>query len=341
MRSTLVQAPGRRRRVLLVEGAPGFEHSFLKRALSRDPGVEVDSVVRKGRNDRGRDTFYIQASGSRSAALADGFPNGRAHLFVYDAVALANLDGDSLAAPQLALAEAFVSVRGGGLLVLGARSFAHGGLLGTPLEDVLPVELTNRSGSAVRTSMTSSREANKLLLTPEGETHPVMQLAPTSEESRKRWSAAPPLAASATLGGPRPGAQVLAVAAGPDGARPIVAVQRSFRPDQRGMHRLSVEARKGSATLGAVETFMLVGGADQELADPRLNEEVLRRIAAATGGQLVDAAEAGQIAGRLAARATDRAPAIQRDLWHNAWSFLAIVVLLSGEWILRRRWGLR
>ena len=32
---------------------------------------------------------------------------------------------------------------------------------------------------------------------------------------------------------------------------------------------------------------------------------------------------------------------IRRDLWHNAWSFLAIVVLLASEWVLRRRWGLR
>ena len=34
-RSVLVQPPSRPRRVLLVEGAPGFEHSFLKRALAR------------------------------------------------------------------------------------------------------------------------------------------------------------------------------------------------------------------------------------------------------------------------------------------------------------------
>src|SRR5262245_30384938 len=36
-RSVLVEPPGRRRRLLMVEGAPGFEHSFLKRALQLDP----------------------------------------------------------------------------------------------------------------------------------------------------------------------------------------------------------------------------------------------------------------------------------------------------------------
>ena len=67
--------------MLLVEGAPGFEHTFLKRALARDPALEVDSVVRKGQNDEGRDTFFIQAAASRSAALATGYPVKRAELF--------------------------------------------------------------------------------------------------------------------------------------------------------------------------------------------------------------------------------------------------------------------
>ena len=64
-RSVLVPAPARPRRVLLVEGAPGFEHSFLKRAWSGDRGLEIDSVVRKGRDDSGADTFYVQAARSR------------------------------------------------------------------------------------------------------------------------------------------------------------------------------------------------------------------------------------------------------------------------------------
>src|ERR1700674_1168858 len=60
-RSVLVSPAGRKRRVLVVEGAPGFEHSFMKRALARDPGLEVDSVVRKGKNAEGQDTFFVHA----------------------------------------------------------------------------------------------------------------------------------------------------------------------------------------------------------------------------------------------------------------------------------------
>ena len=68
-RSVLVQPPTRPRRVLLVQGAPGFEHSFLQRAWSGDTGLEVDSVVRKGKNEQGGDTFYVQAVRPRALAL--------------------------------------------------------------------------------------------------------------------------------------------------------------------------------------------------------------------------------------------------------------------------------
>jgi hypothetical protein len=34
------------------------------------------------------------------------------------------------------------------------------------------------------------------------------------------------------------------------------------------------------------------------------------------------------------------APRLQ-ELWHNAWIFFAVMLLLSAEWVLRRRWGLR
>ena len=46
-----------------------------------------------------------------------------------------------------------------------------------------------------------------------------MQLAAAPDETRKRWEAVPALAAVAPLGGPRPGASVLAVTSGPAARR--------------------------------------------------------------------------------------------------------------------------
>src|SRR2546428_8160406 len=79
-RAVLVSPAGRKRRVLVVEGAPGFEHSFIKRALANDPGLEVDSVTRKGRNSDNQDTFFVQAGAGGAAALAARCPQPRAGL---------------------------------------------------------------------------------------------------------------------------------------------------------------------------------------------------------------------------------------------------------------------
>ena len=451
-RSVLVSPAGRKRRLLILEGAPGHEHSFVTRAWTADPGLEVDSVTRKGKNGDGQDTFFVQAGAGRSAALTGGFPAKREQLYAYDALVIANIEADFFSRAQLAMAADFVAERGGGLLVLGGRSFAQRGLSGTPLEEVLPVELNDRRGGLVRTSRDTGAMAahNKLTVTAEGETHPVMRIGGTPDETRKMWSALPALAASATLGGPRPGATVLALTTAPGGGViPVVAVQRygqgrsmvfageaswrwkmmvassdrtyeffwrqaarwlsspapdpvaislpdapepgdaisvdveardasfapvadatvdatvtqpggatqavklrhadpasgrytaALAPDQPGLYRIHAEARRGTTSLGTADRWMYVGGADREFADPRLNEGFLRRIARNSGGRYVRAGEAARVPAWLEATVPQNAAPERRDLWHEPWAFALVVVLLSAEWILRRRWGLR
>lgn len=225
-RSALVPAAGRPRRVLLVEGAPGFEHSFLRRALMADRGLEIDAVVRKGRDDSGAETFYVQASQSRANALIGGFPNTREALFAYDVVVLANVESDLLTSVQLTLMRAFVVERGGGLLVLGARGFQRQGLRDTPLEDVLPLEVTDRGTSGLAAAAASPGR-NRVALTAAGLEHPVMQLGADPAGNEKRWASVPTLASVSPLGGAKPGASVLAVTGGPGGTpRALIAVQR-------------------------------------------------------------------------------------------------------------------
>jgi uncharacterized membrane protein len=226
-RSALVPAASRPRRVLLVQGAPGFEHSFLRRAWAGDRGLEIDSVVRKGRDDSGAETYYVQAVQSRANALLGGFPNTREALFQYDVVVLANVEPDQLLSAQIALSREFVRERGGGLLVLGARGFQRQGLRDTPLEDVLPLEIIDRGGLVDVVQATASPGRNRVVLTAAGREHPMMQLATDPESNDKRWGSIPALASVSPLGGPKPGASVLAVTGGPGGApRALVAVQR-------------------------------------------------------------------------------------------------------------------
>jgi uncharacterized membrane protein len=447
-RSVLVEPPGRRRRVLVIEGAPGFEHSFMKRALGLDTGIEVDSVVRKGRDAQGDATFFVQSVSERASQLASGFPINRAALYQYDAVILANIEPDFLTRVQLEMIADFVGDRGGGLLVLGAKSFAQQGLMGTPIEEVLPVALSDRSSGVLRASIRRG-ERYTVSITPDGESHPVMRIGGTPDEIARRWGSVPALAGAAALGAPRPGAQVLALIRADDGTRPLIAVQRFGQgrsmvftgeaswhwrmrmpsndrtyelfwrhaarwlsaaspnpvaiaplsglapgeagalsvdvrndefaavPDakvqmrvtlpggetrdvraaitdprvgrysgdltfeQPGIYRVVVEARRGTTVLGTSERWVLVGGADAEMSDPRLNEDVLRRVARASGGRYVAARDASDIPSLLESQAADPGTPSLQDLWHQGWIFAAAIMLLAVEWFLRRHWGLR
>jgi uncharacterized membrane protein len=444
----LVPAPGRPRRILFLEGAPGFEHTFLRRAWQLDPSLEIDSVVRKGRDDRGQDTYYVLAASARTAALATGFPASRDALYAYDAVVLANANLDALPQETLEALADFVGDRGGGLLVLGARALSPHGLAQSSLERVLPLELTDRRGGLARAALPPANRF-KVAITPEGLRHPVTRLGPADAETRRRWGGLPALGGAAPLGAARPGASVLAATQGSTGSIvPLIAVQRfgrgramifggegswrwkmmmpaadrtyeafwrqsarwlaseapepvsvtapadtavgsaapidvsvrdasfepiqdaqvrisvrepdgatrvlasmdaggagrhaaSLVPEEPGLYRVAVEAKRGDVVLASVEQSLLAGGTDPEFVDPRLNETVLRKLAEGSGGRYVRARDAGDVAGALRApRAPSRRPEV-RDLWHNAWSFLLIVALLTTEWALRRRWGLR
>jgi len=449
-RSVLVPPQTGKRRLLVVEGAPGFEHTFLKRALSDDPGLEIDAVVRKGQNDDGRDTFYVQADPSRMAALSSGYPFKRSELFAYDGVIFGNIEADFFTKEQLELTNDFIAQRGGGLLVLGARSFDRQGLAGTALEQALPIDLTDRGSTiTLASAQAPTIEPNTPALTVDGASHPATRLAVTPEENRQKWGSLPALASVAHVGGSRPGAQILAVALTAGGTpQPLIAAQRygqgrsvafageaswrwrmlrpatdtsyetiwrqlarwvtagaqgpvtigamspavpgitdrisvvvrdeDFRPvanaevaiemtapngekrqmpavlstpqdgrysvaarfDQQGVYKLDAIATRGGTPIGRASRPVLVGGVDLEMTQPRLNESVLRRLAAESSGRYIRADQVAQLPSLLRESRAEAGTPEMRDLWHNGWSLLAIVGLLAAEWIARRRVGL-
>jgi uncharacterized membrane protein len=445
-RAVLVEPPGRPRRVLMIEGAPGFEHSFIKRALGADPGLEIDSVVRKGQDVRGTPTYFVQAAEARAPSLATGFPQSREALYEYDALILANVEADALSRPQLQMTADFVDLRGGGLLMLGAKSFVRQGFAGTALEDVLPLRLVDRGAGVIRVSAQQDMRQT-VMLTPDGASHPVMRLSASGND--EKWASLPPLSGAASLGTLRPGAQALALVRTADGPRPLVAVQRygqgrsliftgeaswrwrmqmpsadrthelfwrqtvrwigagardrvsisapsglvpgdtaviavdvrsdAFAPvtdaqvslqvtrpggavrdlhasatdpqagrysaelrfDEPGVYRIRASGPGSPAPLPGAERWLLVGGADLEMADPRLNERVLQRIATASGGQYLPAGQASDLPSYLKEVEPQLAAPQLQELWHNVWIAVAVIILLASEWVLRRRWGLR
>ena len=115
-------------------------------------------------------------------------------------------------------------------------------------------------------------------------------------------------------------------------------------PSRRGVHQVSALVDRGSNALGRAEVAVLVGGADLELTDPRRQDAVLQRVAAASGGRLLDLGDDEDIedlAALLRARAVGEAAPIVHEMLDSLWGFLLVVGVLSVEWGLRRRWGLR
>jgi hypothetical protein len=68
---------------------------------------------------------------------------------------------------------------------------------------------------------------------------------------------------------------------------------------------------------------------------------LLRRIAETTGGRFVTADRAGDLLPLIRNRATTIRARSEHPLWSNPWAFSTLLMLLSAEWFLRRRWMLR
>jgi len=115
----------------------------------------------------------------------------------------------------------------------------------------------------------------------------------------------------------------------------------SFAPERDGVYRFHAEAVRGSTIVGSAERAVYVGGSDREFADPRLNEGFLRRLAEESGGRYARASDASKVLVALDEFARRTPAQERRDAWDRLWVFALLVLLLSSEWALRRRWGLR
>lgn len=153
---------------------------------------------------------------------------------------------------------------------------------------------------------------------------------------------------------PVPGADVDVRVTGPGGRMETLRATRdvtdgedpglfvaAFEPADPGVYRLTVTAAHGGDPLGSATASALVGGADSEMADPRLNTAVLERLAASTGGRVLATDELDGLGELLRVGLPAASYAVRDDAWHNAWSFGLLIGLLLSEWLLRRRWGLR
>lgn len=222
----LVNNEDRIARILYVEELHPWEFKFIKRAIDLDKSLQLVSLVRTG-----PEKFYRQGIRNQNE-LANGFPASKGELFSYQAVIIGSISADFLAQDQLDMLKAFVSERGGGLLMLGGpQSFSQGGWQNTPIAEILPVELLNEADAAKHYFNPLRLKEFKLQLTPEGVRSPILQFSTEEQQNRELWEEIPDLKGYNPVGAAKPGATVLALhpLSQPDREKIILAEQRYGR----------------------------------------------------------------------------------------------------------------
>ena len=107
-----------------------------------------------------------------------------------------------------------------------------------------------------------------------------------------------------------------------------------------GRYRATARAVRDGRLLGRSSCEFAVDRWSLELARSLPDSAALAAMSAATGGRTTGAADVEGWARALPARALDRGDTASTRLWESPFPYLAILALLSAEWIWRRRRGL-
>jgi uncharacterized membrane protein len=110
-------------------------------------------------------------------------------------------------------------------------------------------------------------------------------------------------------------------------------------PREPGAYR--IEARLFGAQEALAEEWLVVEAGGDELADPRADAALLRRLAEGTGGTFVERPEDAPALDELDATRRRSLGLAQNAPFASGWAFLVLVSAFVAEWVLRRRWGRR
>lgn len=242
-------------RILYVSGRPNWEFKFLNRALAEDDQVELVSLIRIAKKEKGFGHFEFRSRPGESVnplfrgfdrtteategydepvlvrlntkdatELAGGFPKTAEELFAYHAVVLDDLEAEFFTRDQMSLLQKFVSERGGGLLMLGgAESFREGKYEHTAIGEMLPVYLESSLANP-----SPNAGGYRLSLTREGWLQPWARLRDTETSERARLTDLPALQVLNRTRDRKPGASVIAEVQDENGTRFPALVEHRF-----------------------------------------------------------------------------------------------------------------
>jgi uncharacterized membrane protein len=148
---------------------------------------------------------------------------------------------------------------------------------------------------------------------------------------------------------PAPDARVVAHMIGPEGASALVdmrpvpnnagSFQAEWTAEKPGSYVAEVTAGRGAEELGRdVLTFERTDGVAENFHTEQ-NRELLEKLSSQTGGKYWKADELGRLPSEISYSEAGISVRDTKELWNMPIVFLLLLGLMSGEWLLRRKWG--
>lgn len=204
-------------RVLHVAGSPSWDVRFMRRAMKRNPNIDLVSFfILRDPSD------LVFASESELSLIP--FPVNEifgSELKSFDVVIFQNFNFQpyGIFGFHLRSIKDYITQEGGAFLMIGGnKSFESGNYGRTPISDILPVELDYLPRTL---SDSISDQAFRPELTQAGRNHPIMRLIPNKDENERYWENMPELQGLNIVNGVDPEAATLLKT--PDGD-PLLAV---------------------------------------------------------------------------------------------------------------------
>lgn len=184
-------------KVLVVDSFPRWEYRYLRNALERDPGVEMNAVLFHPGISMGGGRDYLPA-----------FPGSKETISRYDVVFLGDVgigDGE-LSEKDVELIKGLVEQQASGLVFLPGRRGRQLTFRNSPLEELYPVILDSEKSGGV-----GLQNESTLLLSTVGKTHLLTRFDADPDRNDEIWKYLPGFFWSSAVEKSRPGSEVLAV----------------------------------------------------------------------------------------------------------------------------------
>jgi len=204
-------------KVLYVEGKPRWEYRYLRAVLLRDRRLDVKFLMTQGDRD-------LAAASEQYLAR---YPEDEEDAFSYDLVILGDVPAQYFTSVQLKRVVELVRDRGGSLLMLAGDKNAPVTYVGSPIESILPVQITQDYEQVDTDTFPAPTAAGQRGLA---------MLEPVEKNNRTVWARVKPLYRVPRITGAKAANVVLELPAGPTRRQPYPLVAWQYAGTGKSMY---------------------------------------------------------------------------------------------------------